>query len=150
MRYFTFLIALLLVSCTSTKSTIKNIDNTAVRPPIKDGAYALTEYANDSKYGYDADYPINIGLILDRQEETYLGYFFKALEGKNGEKIASFERIDTCCPYPTKNNLMGAGTLVLYKIKFEGSENSKLLYFNIYEKGKLMCPNGFKIKSNTN
>lgn len=148
MRYF-FFFTVLIIGCTSTKSTIQNIDNNAVKPKVSNGAFELTEYAQDDKYGYDADYPINIGLVLERQETTFLTYFFNALEGKNGEKIISFEKIDTCCPFPTKHNMMGAGTLSIYEVKFENS-TSKKLYFNIYEKGQLLCPKGFKIKSNVN
>jgi hypothetical protein len=59
----------LLSSCVSTESTLKNIDKTAIRPAIKNKAYAITEYATDTKYGYDKDYPINIGFIHEKQED---------------------------------------------------------------------------------
>ena len=75
MKYFFFLlIAFTLTSCVSTKSTLKNIDNTALRPLVKDKAYVITEYATDSKYGYDQDYPINIGFINEKQEDILAGY----------------------------------------------------------------------------
>ena len=61
--FFSIVTALLLTSCVSTKSTIKNVDSTAIRPLIKDKAYLITEYASDEKYGYDQDYPINIGFV---------------------------------------------------------------------------------------
>jgi hypothetical protein len=148
MRYFFILIILsITTACVSTQSTIKNIDDSAVKPPIKDKAFIISEYASDSKYGYDADYPINIGLILDTQEEIFVGYFFKGLEGPNGEKI-NFKKVDNCCPFPTKNNSMGAGTLGIYEVTFQETNKKILLYFNSYEKGKVLCPNGFSIKNN--
>ncbi len=146
MKFFYLLISLIaFVSCTSTKSTLKNVDNTAVKPPVKNRAFVITEYANDSKYGYDADYPINIGLILERQEELYVSYFFNGLEGKNGSKITDYKKIDVCCPFPTTHNTMGAGTIGIYEVTFDSNKKVKL-YINIYEKGKIMCPNGFTIK----
>jgi hypothetical protein len=147
MRYLTFLLLLVLTTaCISTQSSIKNIDNSAVKPPIKDKAFIISEYATNVKYGYDADYPINIGLILDTQEEIFVGYFFKGLEGPNGEKI-NYKKVDSCCPFPTKNNSMGAGTLSIYEITFEETNKKLLLYFNSYEKGKVLCPKGFSIKN---
>jgi hypothetical protein len=149
MKYFFFLlIAFTLTSCVSTKSTIKNIDSTALRPLVRDQAYIITEYATDAKYGYDEDYPINIGFINEKQENINIQYYFSGLEGPNGEKI-SYKKVDTCCPFPTKNSLMGAGTIGIYEVTFEGINKKITLYFNIYEKGKILCPKGFSIKKIT-
>ena len=41
---------------------------------------------------------------------------------------------------------MGAGTLSIYEVSLEGTTKKFNIYFNIYEKGKLVCPKGFKIK----
>ena len=146
--FFSLLIAFTLTSCVSTKSTIKNIDSTALRPLVRDQAYIITEYATDAKYGYDEDYPINIGFINEKQENINIQYYFSGLEGPNGEKI-SYKKVDTCCPFPTKNSLMGAGTIGIYEVTFEGSDKKITLYFNIYEKGKILCPKGFSIKKIT-
>ena len=75
MKYlFSIITALLLTSCVSTQSTLKNVDNSAIRPAIKDLAYVITEYATDNKYGYDQDYPINIGFIHEKQEDINIQY----------------------------------------------------------------------------
>jgi len=142
---FSIAIVLLLTSCVSTKSTLKNVDPTAIRPLVKDKAYVITEYATDGKYGYDLDYPINIGNIRENQEDINIAYYFNGLEGPKGEKI-SFKKVDTCCPFPSKNTTMGAGTLGIYEVTFEGNDKKTMLYFNIYEKGKILCPKGFTIK----
>ena len=146
--FFSLLIAFTLTSCVSTKSTIKNIDSTALRPLVRDQAYIITEYATDAKYGYDEDYPINIGFINEKQENINIQYYFSGLEGPNGEKI-NYKKVDTCCPFPTKNSLMGAGTIGIYEVTFEGINKKITLYFNIYEKGKILCPKGFSIKKIT-
>lgn len=146
MKYlFSIITALLLTSCVSTKSTLKNVDPTALRPLVKDKAYVITEYASDGKYGYDQDYPINIGNIRENQEDINIAYYFNGLEGPKGEKI-TYKKVDTCCPFPSKNTTMGAGTLGIYEVTFEGSNKKVTLYFNIYEKGKILCPKGFTIK----
>lgn len=140
-----FTLLLLSTSCVSTKSTIQNIDDTAIKPPVKDRQFILTEYANDSKYGYNQDYPINLGFENEKFSPKNIPYFFNALTGPNGEKI-QYERVDSCCPFPTKKSVMGAGTLEIYQVIIEGSDKKILLYINIYEKGKVLCPKGFLIK----
>lgn len=141
------LLILVMSSCTSTKSTLKNIDNSAIKPKVSNNAFEITQYATDSKYGFDADFPVNIGPINQNQEENNVNYFFNALEGKEGEKII-YKRVDTCCPFPTKTDGIGAGTLAVYEVSFEGSNSKQLLYFNTYEKGLIACPKGFSIKKN--
>lgn len=143
---FLSLLAVSVASCISTKSTIKNIDSSAIKPVIKDNAYVLTAYADNKKYGYDQDYPINIGVIKATSENTYITYFFNGITGPNGEKIA-FEKIDTCCPFPTSNDKMGGGLLSYYEVKWDGQLKPVKLYFNIYERGKIVCPIGLAIKN---
>ena len=146
MKHLLYVIStLLLVGCVSTKSTLKNLDNTALRPMVKDKAYVITKHASDSKYAYDQDYPINIGNIRENQEDINIAYYFNGLEGPNGEKF-TYNKVDTCCPFPTKNTTMGAGTIGIYEVTFEGSGKKVMLYFNIYEKGEILCPKGFSIK----
>jgi len=139
-----FLIALL-TSCGSIKSTLMNVDDSAKKPAVIANQFILNEYAEDSKYGYDKDYPINLGFENEKYSPKNVIYFFNAITGPNGEKI-SYEKIDTCCPFPSKRSVMGAGTLDLYEVTFEGSDKKIILYVNIYERGNVLCPKGFKIK----
>ena len=144
--FLLFTSILMLSSCGSIKSTIQNIDNSAIKPPIKNKQFLLTEYDKDGKYGYDMDYPINLGFENEKYSLKNVVYFFNAISGPNGEKI-SYEKIDTCCPFPTKKSAVGAGTLDIYQISLEGTEKKIILYINIYEKGKVLCPKGFSIKN---
>ena len=149
MKYlFSIFTLLLLASCVSTKSTLKNIDNTAKRPTFSNNMYIITEYADDNKYGFNKDYPINIGFIHEKQETVNIQYYFNGLEGPNGEKI-NFQKVDTCCPFPSKNTTMGAGTIGIYEVTFEGTSKKMTMYFNTFEKGKIVCPKGFQIKKVT-
>lgn len=135
----------LLSSCGSIKSTLKNVDNNAKKPPVKENQFVITEYSNDSKYGYDKDYPINIGFDNEKFALKNISYFFNALTDEKGGKII-YEKTESCCPFPTKRTNMGAGTLDIYEITMENNKKVRL-YFNIYDKGKIMCPNGFSLKT---
>jgi hypothetical protein len=145
-----FLILLLLLffasACVSTKSTLKNVDNNAPIPKLtSENTFVITEYSKDKKYGYNKDYPINVFFRSTKDETINQQRFLNALAGPKGEKIA-FKKIETCCPFPTKNTEIGAGFLDIYEITWAGQKSPLLLYFNIYEKGTLMVPVGLSLK----
>lgn len=138
----------LAVSCISTKSTIKNIDDNAPEPVLtKDGWFLITEYAKDKKYGYHKDYPINVFYKSVTDEDINPKRFLDALTGPKGEVI-TYKKIESCCPFPSKRNEMGAGLLDVYEITWTGQAKPIRLYFNIYEKGYLLVPKGFELKKN--
>lgn len=140
------LISLSLISCVSTQLTIKNIDDNAIKPAIKNDKFVITEYSSDKKFGYDKDYPINIGFGREKDAPVNINYFFNALLGEENEKF-TYTKLESCCPFPTKKTNVGAGMLDIYDVVFEPSGKKVQLYFNIYEKGKIMCPKGFTINS---
>ena len=148
MRKFSLLSILLVlcVSCVSTKNTIQNIDDTAVLPKIIAGQFELAETATDMQYGFSEFYPINLGFsTYENSNNQNVNRFFNSFTGVNGEKV-TYKIIETCCPFPSKKNNMGAGTLVLYEIFLDGTPSNKKIYINTFEKGKIMCPKGFLIK----
>ena len=76
-------------SCVSTKSTLKNVDDNAPIPKLsKDNTFILTEYSKDLKYGYDADYPVNVFYINAKDENLNAQRYLNALAGPKGEKIS--------------------------------------------------------------
>lgn len=137
-------ILVLFISCGSTKSTLKNVDNSALKPAVVDGHFVITTYSKDTKYGYDKNYPINVGFDEERFGERSAIYFFNALRGPNGEKI-SFLKIDNCCPFPTTRSEVGGGILDIYEVTFMGTNKKAILYLNIFDKGKIECPKGFTL-----
>lgn len=145
---FSILLILLssLISCVSTKLTIKNIDDNAPAPTLltKD-RFLLTEYTSDKKYGYDPDYPINVFFKNTKDENINAYRFLNSLSGPNGEEI-TYVKMETCCPFPSKRTEMGAGLIDIYEIYWKGQEKPVRLYFNIYEKGYLYIPVGFTPK----
>jgi hypothetical protein len=142
---FLSLVAFMAVSCVSTKSTIKNVDENAPVPKIENNAFVITGVSTDKKYGYDPDYPINVFFQNVKDEKINQQRFLNALAGPNGEKLV-FNKVETCCPFPTKKNAMGAGFLDVYQITWQGNAAPIRLYFNIYEKGALMVPVGLTLK----
>lgn len=138
----------LFVSCISTKSTLKNVDDNAPVPQLtKNNTFVIKEFSKDKKYGYDKDYPINIFYRGTKDDVINQQRFLNALAGPNGEAI-TFSKLESCCPFPSKNTEMGAGFLDVYEIKWEGLKKPILLYLNIYERGQLMVPVGFSLKKN--
>ncbi|MGL2986287.1 2-dehydro-3-deoxyphosphooctonate aldolase [Flavobacterium sp. RSSA_27] len=139
---------LLLVSCISTKSTLQNVDNNAPVPQLsKNNTFVISEFSKDKKYGYDKDYPINMFYKGTKDDRINQQRFLNALAGPNGEAI-TFSKLESCCPFPSKNTEMGAGFLDVYEIKWEGQKKPILLYLNIYERGHLMVPIGLTLKKN--
>ncbi|MCB0443938.1 MAG: 2-dehydro-3-deoxyphosphooctonate aldolase [Flavobacterium sp.] len=141
-----FLLAIFTISCGGIKNTIKNIDDSAPTPLLKkDNSFVITTFSDDSKYGYDPDYPINIYYRSTANDSINQERFLKALAGPNGEKLF-YKKIESCCPFPTKRSEIGAGFLDVYQIHWVGCKKPLLLHFNIYEKGILMVPKGLTIK----
>jgi len=139
-------ISMLSVSCISTKSTLKNVDDNAPEPVLtKDGWFLITEYAKDKKYGFDKNYPINIFYKSVADEDINPKRFLNALTGPKGETI-TYKKLESCCPFPSKRGDSGAGFLDIYEINYSGLKKPLKLYFNIYEKGYLFVPKGFELK----
>lgn len=140
------LVSIMSISCVSTKSTLKNVDDNAPTPRLsKNNTFIITEYSTDKKYGYDKDYPVNVFFYNTRNDTINQVRYLNALAGPKGEKI-SFTKLESCCPYPSKRSETGAGLLDVYEVKWEGLKTPVLLYMNIYEKGYLKVPVGFGLK----
>lgn len=140
------LLSLLILSCVSTKSTLKNVDDNAPIPQLSaQNTFVIKEYSKDKKYGYDADYPVNVYYRSAKQDSINQLRYLDALAGPKGEKL-SYKKVETCCPYPTKKNEMGAGFLDVYEITWQGNQSPIKLYLNSYEKGALLVPIGLTIK----
>lgn len=144
--FFLIVMIVIFCSCGSPKNTIKNIDPNAPIPMLRgDNNFVITEYSTDPKYGLHKDYPINIFYRSTFNDTINQQRFLKTLAGPKGEKII-YKRLESCCPFPTKQSELGAGFLEVYEVGWTGVEKPIILYFNIYEKGKLMVPMGLTLK----
>jgi hypothetical protein len=139
-------LALALTSCISTRNTIKNIDDKAVMPALtKDKNFVITEISTEAKYGYDADYPVNLGFMPFETAEVNVKRYFGALTGPAGQTV-TYKKVDSCCPFPTEKYTMGAGLLDIYEVSWQGLATPKRIYINLYEKGQVSAPEGFSIR----
>jgi hypothetical protein len=144
--FLLILISACQISCISTKSTLKNVDDNAPNLVLtKNNTFVITEVSKDLKYGYNKDYPVNIYYQNSTDNELNPVRFFDALTGPEGQKLA-YKKVTRCCPFPSKRVETGAGLLDIYEVKWEGLEEPKKIYINIYEKGIVMAPVGFTIK----
>ena len=136
-------IVLLLYSCGSIKSSLKNVDNTVIGPELNEalGSFKVTKNATSKKYGYDPDYPVNVNFTSVEDGWNNQVRFLNALAGPNGEYI-SFTFKDVCCPFPTKKTETGAGTIDIFEITWKGQDKPILIYINKFEKGELLIPVG--------
>jgi hypothetical protein len=140
-------LSILTSSCVSTRSTLKNVDDSAPDLVINNNnTFDIKLFSTDKKYGYDKDYPINI-FYQTSKSDINQERFLNALAGPKGEKI-TYTKLESCCPFPTKRSDMGAGFLDVYELKWEGQKKPIILYLNIYEKGILMVPFGLRLKNN--
>jgi hypothetical protein len=145
-KILVFITSIIFYSCGTIKSTLKNVDNSVKKPAIVNEKFVITEKSDNDKYGYDSDYPINLGFDNEKFALNNIKYYFNALLGKNRETF-TYNKLESCCPFPTKRTSIGAGTLDIYEITFDNNQKKIKLYFNIYEKGKVLCPKGFSIKT---
>lgn len=136
----------LATSCVSTRLAIKNIDDTVPAPALsKEKTFIITETSIDKKYGYNQDYPVNLGFLPISSAEINVKRYFGALAGPDGQAI-TYTKVDSCCPFPSKKNEMGAGIIDVYEVTWQGLLKPVRIHINLYEKGKVMAPAGFGIR----
>ena len=111
----------------------------------KEKFFIIIKTSSDNKYGYDEDYPVNLGFLPIQNAEINVKRFFGALTGPNGEEI-TYNKVDSCCPFPSTKNDMGAGILDIYEVTWPGLNEPKRIYINLYERSEVMAPKGFGIK----
>ncbi len=144
--FFFLSLSFVLNSCISTRSTLKNVDDSAPDLVLNsENTFDIKQFSTDKKYGYDKDYPINI-FYKTSNTDVNQERFLNALAGPKGEKI-TYDKLESCCPFPTKRSDMGAGFLDVYELRWEGQTKPIVLYINIYEKGILMVPFGLRLKN---
>jgi hypothetical protein len=141
-------VCFILGSCTSTKFTIKNINDDIPGPALNEalGSFVITRMATSSDYAYNKDYPVNVGFTSLADGVNNQKRYLNALAGPNGEAI-TYTLKSTCCPFPTKKTDAGAGMIDIYEIVWKGQKKPILLHINKYERGELLIPVGLSKKN---
>lgn len=137
----------LLFSCKTSQEAFLSGDDRKTEPELlNNSTYFLTEFAGDSNYGISKENPIKVGGIKENEGPMNEKRFLNALLSESGNELNYF-RTGSCCAFKTKNGLIGdTGLLDVYKIYEQGTTDTILLYFNMYDKGDLYIPFGFKAK----
>lgn len=106
-------------------------------------SFSSSNEIQDETYGYSKENPIKVGGNSNgpANERNYLN----SLSGPNGETV-QFKRSGSCCHFETKNSDFGMGMLDIYRVTYEGKNDTVSLYINMYDKAKLKAPVGFKFK----
>lgn len=94
-------------------------------------------------YGWSRENPIRLGGAETRGEggrrqRAYLS----TLRSPAGEPVA-FDRLGSCCPFPSKASPNGFGRLDVYEVVIPGRALPALLYFDLYETRPEETPDGF-------
>ncbi len=124
----------LLSACVSTDPVTRALQSATLGAPLP-GAEAA-----DPEYGYTPEKPIKVGGVTEgpARERAFLA----ELRGPEGETVR-FERLGSCCPFPSRNGIMGSGLLDIYLVWTGSSTEPKTLYLNMYEYEAPMVPLGF-------
>ncbi len=130
----------LLHACSSSKKASQK-----TKLDEKHNAFMLTEVSTDSTYGYTETNPIKVGGVKSSSGPMNERRFLNGLNGPDGEEL-SYERTGSCCPFKTKNGIMGGGLLDRYAITWEGQTEPVYIYINMYDAGDLYVPVGLTAK----
>ena len=99
----------------------------------------------DKSYGYKDDNPIKVGGAEKREGSANAQRYLNSLYGPNGE-IIEYERIGSCCPFSNPNGIDGVGSLDMFKITYQGLNESIILSLNTYDYKEPKAPYRFNIK----
>ncbi|AXQ29022.1 hypothetical protein D0B54_10125 [Solimonas sp. K1W22B-7] len=105
----------------------------------------LEQKATDPGYGYTQQNPVRVGGPLregPRREKAYLN----GLRGPAGEVI-EYERMGSCCPFESPNDIMGGGMLDAFRVTYAGQAAPATLYINFYDPGPALVPLGFSARA---
>ena len=144
-----------LAACINYKKASELGDNEAlqrlnfyrVNKLIKDTSLILIDTSSDTTYGYSSKNPIFVGSNLytgPQSERFYLDQLYDI----NDLKV-KYERVQSCCQYPSENGLLGFAMLDVYKIYYTDSSKdtiSKEIYISMYDYKKPLIPYGLKTK----
>ena len=142
-QFSSFCLVFLLFSSCGTKNP--KILGTTTNPTTSSSDHIpfldITEYSENENYGLDGKYPVKVGERSASNQRRYLA----SLAGPNGEEL-QFHRRGSCCPYKSKNGVLGGqgNALVdIYEVTYEGLKKPILVYISFYDYEKLYIPKGF-------
>ncbi len=141
-----FLMLLLLDSCSSSKKSPSSSSSRGSTVAMLDAnSFKLTTASDDDSYGYTEQNPVKVGGAKQNQGPSNERRFLNALLGPGGEPV-TYQRQGSCCPFKTRNGMMGSGLLDRYEVTYEGLKKPLIIYINMYDTAELKAPKGFTFK----
>jgi hypothetical protein len=142
-----FFILVLFGSCSSSKKT-SSINPSYSRSQAKmldENSFKLTLISEDDTYGYTEQNPIKVGGVKNSSGPLNERRFLNALLGPGRQEL-TYYRQGSCCPFKSRNGLMGSGLLDRYEVKYDGLDKPIIIFINMYDFGELKAPKGFTFK----
>lgn len=119
-------------------------DTTATAIPIH-SILRLTRTADNAKYGFTPEQPILVGTGSEGGPANQRAYLNLLRDGKG--KAIEYERLGSCCGYPSENGLFGTALVDRYEIKYlneKGKEKKADVYISMYDYEEPQILHGFK------
>lgn len=115
-------------------------------PDEKKQLFIITEVSEDETYGYSKKNAVKVGGVDKNQGPLNERRYLNALTGPNGE-LVWYSRSGSCCPVESnsEHTLTGMALLDVYRVTWEGREDTVNLYINMYDYGEMKAPKGFGI-----
>jgi hypothetical protein len=108
--------------------------------------FHVINQSSDKSYGFTEANPIKVGGRSEHVGPKNERRFLSALKGPNGETVR-FYREGSCCLFKTPNLESGLkGSLDIYKVYWDGINDTLQIYINMYDKDSLMIPVGLTSK----
>jgi hypothetical protein len=108
----------------------------------------LTKVAETDKYGFSPDFPVKVGMGSKGGPYNQRAYLELLRDGKG--KPVEYRRVNSCCPYKSKNAPFGdVGLLDRYEIKYkdkDGKKKKAIIYISFYDYEEPMIPVGLSAK----
>jgi Ca-activated chloride channel family protein len=97
-------------------------------------------------YGYSEEDPIRVGGGPDHGlwRETW---YFESLHGPEGQPV-QFQRIGSCCSFDLPESPWATGALNIFEVTYEGLDEPRHLYIDMYQCETPAAPQGFTFEPN--
>ncbi len=108
-----------------------------------------TPGAETGDYGLSERNPVTVGGALGFRGAANEHAYLDQLSGPAGQTV-TYRRLGNCCPFDTPNShilegLSLGGLLDRYEVTYEGLETPVVIYINMYDRGPVEAPPGFKL-----
>jgi tetratricopeptide (TPR) repeat protein len=127
--------------------SLERLNYYRVNKKLNDTLLNITGYTTDSSYGFRPANPVYVGYnlyTLPQSERYYLDQLYDA----QGNRVV-YERIGSCCQYPSKNGILGYALLDKYMITYSDENNlqvKRILYISSYDNNNPLVPLGLYLK----